>query len=311
MKIIFMGTPDFAVPSLKALLSSMHTVVCAVTAPDKPAGRGLDVQSSAVKKIALQFDLPLLQPEKLDDEILIRKLQDFRADLFVVVAFRILPPAVFKIPPLGTLNLHASLLPKYRGAAPIQWALIQGEQETGVTTFFIDEKVDTGEIILQRTVTVPPEMNSGELHDVLSAIGAEVLLETVAAIEKGNCPRVKQAGPVSLAPKINKELCRIHWDKNAVDIHNFVRGLSPVPGAMTEMHHKILKILATRTTAIPDSAVPGTIIRVDKNGPFYVQTGHGVLSILKVQPEGKRTLTSAEYLRGYPIHVNDKFIEIS
>jgi methionyl-tRNA formyltransferase len=307
MNIIFMGTPDFAVPSLNTLLASTHKVVCVVTVPDKPAGRGKVLQSSAIKKAALQARLPVLQPLQLKDASFIRDLQSFQPDLIVVVAFRILPPEVFTLPRKGTVNLHASLLPRYRGAAPIQWALINGEHETGVTTFFIEEKVDTGNVIMQRRVPVGADMNAGELHDILATLGAQVLFETVDCIAEGTCVPLKQVGDVTLAPKITRELCCIDWKKSAFDIHNIIRALSPIPGAVTMLHGKSLKVLASRMADKPDSSEPGTVVNVGKNDPIDVQTGRGIISLLKIQPEGKRVMSCEEYVRGYPVHGGDKF----
>lgn len=303
-----MGTPDFAVPSLKALLAGSHTVVCVVTAPDKPAGRGMALQSSAVKKAALQARLPVLQPIQLRDTFFIQQLRSFQPDLFVVVAFRILPPDVFTVPPNGTVNLHASLLPRYRGAAPIQWAIINGEQETGVTTFFIEEKVDTGIVIMQRRIAIGADMNGGELHDILATIGAQVLCQTVDCIAAGSCVPVKQTGEVTLAPKITKELCSVHWNKSAVEIHNLIRALSPQPGAVSTLHGKSHKILASRLSDKPGSAEPGTVVDVSRNAGIEVQTGRGVISLLKIQPEGRRIMTCEEYVRGHPLRRGDKFI---
>jgi methionyl-tRNA formyltransferase len=307
MNIIFMGTPDFAVPSLNALLAGTHKVVCVVTVPDKPAGRGMVIQSSAVKKAALQARLPVLQPLQLKDASFIQDLRSFHPDLIVVVAFRILPPDVFTLPRKGTVNLHASLLPRYRGAAPIQWALINGEHETGVTTFFIEEKVDTGNVIMQRRVPVGADMNAGELHDILATVGAQVLSATVDCIAEGTCVPVKQVGNVTLALKITRELCCIDWNKSASDIHNIIRALSPIPGAVTMLHGKSLKVLASRLSDKPDSSEPGTIVNVGKNDPIDVQTGRGIISLLKIQPEGKRVMSCEEYVRGYPVHKGDKF----
>ena len=303
-----MGTPDFAVPGLLALVKSSHEVVCVVTTQDKPAGRGLRLQTSAVKRAALEASCPVLQPDNLRDDGFLLGLKSYQPDLMVVVAFRILPSEVFTIPPRGTLNLHASLLPKYRGAAPIQWALINGEKETGVTTFFIEEKVDTGRVIMQRRIAIDPEMNAGELHDALAAAGAEVLLETVDAISAGICRTAEQQGEATLAPKITRELCRIDWERPAVDIHNLVRALAPVPGAVTRWRNTILKILASRLAAGSGTGEPGRILAAAKDGAMHVQTGRGVLSIYRIQPEGKRPMLAGEYLAGHRALLGDHFI---
>ena len=238
-----MGTPDFALPSLELLLKNNYRVAAIVTAPDKPRGRGQQVSFTPVKQCALKHSLPLLQPESLNDAAFISSLAAFHADLFVVVAFRVLPPQVFSIPAKGAFNLHASLLPKYRGAAPINWAIINGEKESGVTTFFLREKVDTGSIILQARVAIPETMTAGELHDTLSEVGAEIVLQTVRLIETGKAqPRSQDDALSSPAPKIFKDDCRIEWNKPAAMVHNFIRGLSPHPAAWTVHDGTILKI---------------------------------------------------------------------
>ena len=309
MKIVFMGTPDFAIPSLKLLLQSQHRVVAVVTATDKPAGRGKRLRASPVKLFAQEAGLPVLQPEKLKNPDFLQQLSAFRADLFVVVAFRILPAVVFEMPAGGTINLHASLLPKYRGAAPINWALIKGETETGVTTFFIEEKVDTGQILLQRKVSIPEDMTAGELHDLLSHIGAEVLLETVNGIEAGTLKAVPQVGEVTPAPKLTKELGLIDWSQSARTIHNLVRGLSPIPGSYTFFNGKMIKIIKSKVSDEKQSGglAPGTVVQAGKNGPLDVQTGQGVLSLLEIQPANKRVMTTAEFIRGYRIEPGDRF----
>ncbi len=304
-----MGTPEFALPSLKALLNSRHQVVAVVTVPDKPAGRGKKLRPPAVKQVAEDAGLPVLQPTLLSEEKFVRQLGSFHANLFVVVAFRILPPKVFTIPPLGTINLHASLLPKYRGAAPINWAIMNGEPYTGVTTFFIEEKVDTGQILLQRRTPIAAEMTAGELHDELALVGAEVLLETIDGIDQGTLRPVAQDGEVTSAPKLTPELEQIDWSQTATVIHNRIRGLSPIPGCHTYLGGKRLKVL--RSKVISDAAsggvIAGEIIAVDKSGLLEVQTGTGSIALLELQPEGKRAMLVAEFLRGYPVKVGDVF----
>jgi len=308
MRIVFMGTPDFAIPSLKTLVQSQHNVVAVVTVPDKPAGRGNKLRPSAVKTFAMNHGLPVLQPENLRDETFLKSLEKFQADLFVVVAFRILPVEVFTMPPKGTVNLHASLLPAYRGAAPINWALINGEKETGVTTFYIEEKVDTGEILLQRRVPISEDMTAGELHDFLAQVGAEVLLETVDGIEQGTLKPIPQQGQVTKAPKITKELREIDWSKDAWSLHNLIRGLSPVPGSYTFFRQKILKILKTTVKDFDTvtESPPGTIISANKNGPMEIQTGRGVLQLLQIQPADKRAMTASEFIRGYRVEPGEQ-----
>ena len=308
MKIAFLGTPKFAVPSLKILQSSDHTVMGVVTVPDKPAGRGRQIHSSAIKEAALGYGMPVLQPENLRDETFIQELQSWNADLFVVVAFRILPEIVFQMPPQGTFNLHASLLPKYRGAAPINWALINGEKETGLTTFFIDKNIDTGEILLQRSLPIDADKTAGELHDALSIMGAELVLETVNDIAAGTLKPQKQVGEVTLAPKLTKELGKIDWTQSALKCHNLIRGLSPVPASYTMFRGRRLKILRSRLCEAESHAeAPGCITAVGKNGPIDVQTSDGLLSILQVKPEGKKMMTAGEFIRGSRIDIGEKF----
>jgi methionyl-tRNA formyltransferase len=233
MKIVFMGTADFGIPTLETLKTNGYLPVTIVTVPDKPAGRGQKVSISPVKKFAVEHDIPLLQPEKMKDPEFIQSLINLKPDLFIVVAFRILPANVFTIPLLGSFNLHASLLPKYRGAAPIQWAIINGETETGVTTFFLDEKIDTGKIILQERIPIGPEDTTETIHDRLAEVGASVVLQTVKLIEDGKVETLVQDNTgATPAPKIFKEHCRIDWTKNAAEVHNFIRGLSPSPGRL-------------------------------------------------------------------------------
>lgn len=301
-----MGTPDFAVPTLRSLLSSSHSVTGVVTAPDKPKGRGLRVAPAPVKEVALAQRVPVLQPESLKDQEFISALKEFRADLFLVVAFRILPAEVFRIPPLGTVNLHASLLPRYRGAAPINWALIRGEKETGVTTFFIQERVDTGSVLMQRSVPVPEEMTAGELHDVLAGVGAETALATVDLIATGRAvPRLQDDTLATPAPKIFREMCRIDWNAGGVDVHNFVRGLSPHPGAWTMHGNTVVKILRSRVS--PSTGASGAgIIGIDGD-VLRVGCGSGSIEVLTVQQEGRKVQSVAEFLRGYRFAGRERF----
>jgi len=294
-----MGTPEFAVPSLKTLIDSRHEVVGVVTAPDKPAGRGKKMRAPAVKNTAIEYGVPVLQPVKFRDPDFLDALRLWNADLFVIVAFRILPEVVFSMPPKGSFNLHASLLPKYRGAAPINWVLINGEKETGVTTFFLDAKIDTGEILLQQSVPLTENTTAGELHDELSRIGAELVLQTVDCIDSGDCqPRVQMGEPTS-APKLTPELGRLKWAKSARELHNLIRGLSPFPGSYCTFRDKRLKVLASRLSKHPATdQAPGRIIDLEKHGPIYVQTGDGVLALQQVQPEGKRPMAADEFARG-------------
>jgi methionyl-tRNA formyltransferase len=309
LKVVFMGTPEFAVPSLQRLLNHHIPITGVVTGPDKPSGRGLHLQPTPVKKLALSAGLPILQPDKLRDPQFVQNLREWKADLFLVVAFRILPPEVFTIPPLGTVNVHAALLPKYRGAAPIQWAIIHGEHETGVTTFFIEEKVDTGDVILQRKTPIGEFETAGELHDRLAIMGADSLIETLTQIATGAVQRQRQTGEVSLAPKITKEMAAIEWKKSAAAIFNFIRGMNPTPGAFTSWQGHHLKIFCAH--AINDSsfnAEAGSVVRVDeRTGELLVQTGHGQLAIDELQLEGKRRMSVAEFLRGHHVKTHDRF----
>ena len=299
MNIVFMGTPGFAVPSLEILLKNGYHVSCVVTAPDKPRGRGQHVTFTPVKESALNHSLTLLQPESLTDEKFLTALRSYAPELIVVVAFRILPPQVFTLPPKGTFNLHASLLPRYRGAAPINWAIINGEKESGVTTFFLKEKVDTGNILLQARVAVSESMTAGELHDTLSEVGAEIVLQTVRLIETGKAqPRPQGDAHVSPAPKIFKDDCRIDWHLPATKIHNFVRGLSPSPTAWAVHNGTALKIYRSAKTDLRiDHPEPGKV--KCRDGALLVATGDGTISVLEIQQEGKRKMEVEEFLRGY------------
>lgn len=312
MKIIFMGTPQFAVPSLRILLRNDYRVDAVVTAPDKPRGRGQRVTPSPVKDFAIERGLPILQPASMDDSSFVSGLESYDPDLIVVVAFRILPPRVFSIPRKGAFNLHASLLPKYRGAAPINWAIINGEKESGVTTFFLQETVDTGDIILQARVAIPEAMTAGELSETLSEVGAEIVLQTVRLIELGKTdPRAQGSAPASTAPKIFKDDCRIEWEKPVVDVHNFIRGLSPHPTAWTMHGGTMLKVFKSEKIEAgapgPDfggqGGNPGTVRIV--NGRLYVLAGDGALALLEMQQEGKKRMGTAEFLRGYRLKDGD------
>jgi len=310
MRIVFMGTPEFAIPSLKILLEHGYGVVSVVTAPDKPRGRGQIVAPSAIKEFALERNLPILQPQALKAPEFVSAISDLQPDLIVVVAFRILPPEVFNIPRLGSFNLHASLLPKFRGAAPINWAIIRGEQETGVTTFLLREKVDTGSILLQARVRIGSDESAGELHDRLSDLGAQVVLQTVRAIEMGNAkPLPQDESGSSLAPKIFRKDCEIDWRKSARQVHDFVRGLSPSPCAWTSHHRKVLRVYKMgleEENGADRHADPGVIVGVSPDS-VLVGTKSGAVMLAEVQQEGKKRMSVAEFLRGYPLKVGDRF----
>lgn len=312
-----MGTPEFAIPSLKKLIESKHTIAAVVTAPDKERGRGRQLSYTPVKEFAVQNNLEILAPLNLNDENFIRRLKELEPDIFVVVAFKILPKEVYTIPKRGAFNLHGSLLPKYRGAAPIQWAIINGDKETGVTTFFLEEKVDTGNIILQEKITIDDEDDYGSLYDKMMMLGAEVVLRTVEIIAVGDVQLIKQDDLLaSPAPKIKKEICRIDWNKSAEEIHNLVRGLSPHPGAYFEYNGKIYKVYKTKLIengklpidnsqfAIMNLACRQTgaqlYLRIyQTKKEIYFQTSNGIIQILELQPEGRRRMTAEEFLRGY------------
>ena len=306
MRIVFMGTPEFAVPSLKVLLDQQYDVAAVVTAPDKPAGRGQQMSLSPVKIFAQEHHLNILQPEKLKAEMFVDQLKSYRPDIFVVVAFRILPPEVFLIPRLGSFNLHASLLPKYRGAAPINWAIIRGEQETGVTTFFLKETVDTGGIILQARVPIREEDTAGDVHDKLSEVGAEIVLHTVRLIERNKAtPKPQDDTAASPAPKIFKEDCKIDWNKSATEVHNFVRGLSPRPCAYTFHNGILLKIYRSRLADNVAPGKPGEVFETHRR--LIVSTQNGAVELLELQQEGKRKLSAEEFLRGYALSPGEVF----
>jgi methionyl-tRNA formyltransferase len=297
MRIVFMGTPDFAVPSLEILLQNGCSVVGVMTVPDKPAGRGQSINESPVKIFARERNLLLLQPEDLRDPSLLAQLRALSPDLFVVVAFRILPPELYTIPPRGAFNLHASILPKYRGAAPINWAIIRGERETGVTTFFLEEKVDTGNLILQARLPIGENETAGELHDRLAAIGAEIVMHTVRLIERGSLtPQKQDESGATAAPKIFKDDCRIDWAKNARDVHNFIRGLSPRPGAFTVHRGVQWKIYRSQCREESSAGAPGSV-----GVGLRVQCGRGSVEILELQQAGKRRMSGEEFLRGYTL----------
>ncbi|HHS13698.1 MAG TPA: methionyl-tRNA formyltransferase [bacterium] len=298
MRIVFMGTPGFAVPSLRRLMESSHKIAGVVTQPDRPRGRGLRLSPSPVKEEAQRNDLPLLQPDDVSDSEFIRSLRSWKADLFVVVGYRILPPDVFEIPEKGTVNLHASLLPKYRGAAPVQWALIRGEKNTGLTTFFIDRKVDTGNWIMQKKVSILPMETAGELHDRLSIIGADLLVNTIDSIAEGTAQSKPQKGEISSAPKIRPAHCRIDWTQSARNITNLIRGLSPNPGAFCRWGDRTLKLYKARVLTDTDAeSRPGTVYWTGKEG-IDIVTGRGILRVGECQLEGKRRLSAMAFLCG-------------
>jgi methionyl-tRNA formyltransferase len=298
MKIIFMGTPDFSIPSLNSIYKSNHELEAIVTTPDKERGRGRKITFTPVKQFAVERNIPVYQPEKLKgNSEFVEQMRSLQPDLFVVVAFRILPKDVFEIPKFGSFNLHGSFLPKYRGAAPIQWALINGETETGLTTFKLAEKVDTGNIYLQEKVEIFPEDNFETLHDRMSEIGAKLVLETVNLIDNGNYELKQQDDSLaSPAPKITKEICLINWNKPAEEIHNRVRGLSPYPAAYFVYNNKVLKVYKTEIVERNDLKPFQTH---QTKTELFVGCGKDALQILEIQQEGKKRMGIKEFLRGF------------
>ncbi len=305
LRIVFMGTPEFAVPSLDKLLQAEYNIVGVITAPDKPAGRGMSLQQSAIKKFALEKGLKILQPEKLKDPVFLKELKSLNADMQVVVAFRMLPEVVWNMPPMGTINLHASLLPQYRGAAPINWAIINGEKETGVTTFKLQHQIDTGNILLQEEITIGEDETVGELHDKMKEIGAKLLVKTVKELVQGNLNSIPQSwsdrdGQTMLkhAPKLSAKTSKIDWTKTVDEVYNLIRGLLPYPGAFTLLNSKSLKIYKAKKEIIQPVIAAGGY-ETDKKTFLKFACNKGYISITELQLEGKKKLNVQEFLRGY------------
>lgn len=300
-KIVFFGTPEFAVASLDALRQSGADIAAVVTMPDKPAGRNHHMLFSDVKKYALQHELPLLQPANLKDPAFLEELQAIGADLFIVIAFRMLPRQVWQMPPMGTFNLHASLLPRYRGAAPINWAVINGDTKTGVTTFMLKHEIDTGDILSQAEIDILPTDNVGDVHDKLMELGAKEVVRTVKALAEGSAvPMPQPEGEFIPAPKIFKDTCRIDWNRPAENIHNLVRGLSPYPCAFCEIeldNGKVIQAKVLATAVSTGSGAPGEV--VSAKGVIRVATAQGCIDILTLQPAGKKPMEAAAFLAGY------------
>ena len=307
MRIVFMGTPEFAVASLEALIASGNEVAAVVSSPDKPAGRGQKMQEPAVKKCALHHGLPVLQPEKLKDPLFLETLRSYHADLFVVVAFRMLPDIVWQMPPLGTVNLHASLLPQYRGAAPINWAIINGETRSGTTVFFINQEIDKGNIISYCEEAIYPDDNAGTFHDRLMHSGATHLTEAVRSIASGNFKTIPQDSallnqPLKTAPKIFRETCNINWNNNITQLHHFIRGLSPYPAAWTTLLNAkgdrlTLKIYEAMIQPDCTPPAPGTI-ESDNSAFLRIAAKDGWLEIRNLQLEGRKRMVVSDFLRG-------------
>lgn len=302
MKIVFMGTPDFAVASLDILIKNGFDVVAVITATDKLGGRGgKQVLQSAVKQYAVAHNLPVLQPEKLKNPEFIEILRGLEADLFVVVAFRMLPEIVWTMPPLGTINVHGSLLPKYRGAAPINWAVINGEKETGVTTFFLKHEIDTGDVIFREKMPIGEDETVGEIHDKMMLLGAETLLKTVQAIDNQNVvPQPQPNEAATHAPKIFNETCQIDFSKTAADVHNFVRGLSPYPTAWTMLDGLKLKIFRTSKEICPPNTEGGKMV-TDSKSYLKIACSDGFIHLLDIQLEGRKRMLIRDFLNGYQL----------
>ena len=305
MRIVFMGTPDIAVGCLQKIIDEKHEILGVVTQPDKPVGRGKKLGMPPVKELALKYDIPVYQPLKARDEEFVKVLQDLNPDLIVVVAFgQILPKSILDIPKFGCVNVHVSLLPKYRGAAPINWVIINGEEKTGVTTMYMDEGLDTGDMILTSEFNLNDEITAGELHDIMKVEGANVLKETIDLIEKGEAPRIKQNhDEFTYAPMMSKLLGQIDFSKSAKDIHNLVRGVNPWPSAYTTYDNQTMKVWKTKVLNETSDKEPGTIISVDKEG-IKVSTKDNIILIKEIQMPGKKRVLVEEYIKGNSIESN-------
>jgi len=309
MRIIFMGSPEFAIPALKRLLESRHEIVAVVTSPDKPKGRGLKVESTPVKILADKKKIRILQPKSLKDPEFIEKLKQINADLYVVVAFRILPEELLSIPPKGIINLHPSDLPKYRGAAPINWAIINGEKATGITTFLIEKTVDTGQILMKEKASIGEDETAGELSARLAELGADLMLKTIDNYENNKITPIAQDDTkATKAPKIKKEDCVIDWKKSNREVKNFIRGLSPNPGAFTYYNKNIIKIFRADLSGNQrEKAIPGEIVNVDKNKGILVACGKGAVIVKDLMKEGRKRMTVQDFLRGSSIKPGERF----
>ena len=308
MKIIFMGTPDFAKESLQAIYEANHEILGVVTNPDRPKGRGMKMVASPVKEFAISKQLPVYQPEKIrNNNEFIEKMKNLKPDVIVVVAYgKILPKEILEIPPLGCINVHASLLPKYRGAAPIQWAVLNGDRTTGVTTMYMDEGMDTGDMILTEKVDIGEDETTGELWDRLSKIGARLLVETLSKIEEGTVTRTKQGEDFSMAPMLNKDMAKIDWEnQTAQEIKNLVRGLNPIMGAYTFLDGKKVKFwkvdMVEDVFTENEKVKNGTVILVDKKKGIFIKTKKGVLKVIEIQGENAKKMMIQDYLRGNPV----------
>ena len=307
INIAYFGTPEFAASQLEAILKAGYKVSVVVTMPDKPAGRGRKIQFSDVKKTALEHNLPLLQPEKLKDPMFLEQLASYQANLFIVVAFRMLPAVVWQLPELGTFNLHASLLPQYRGAAPINFAVINGETETGLTTFFLNEEIDKGAVIMREKVSIRPDETAGELHDELMLLGNKVVVDTIKKIESGDIKALPQDElienqPLKPAPKITKEFCNVDWSRDCQSVYNHIRGLSPYPAAHTRLQSENgetieLKIFSAEIETCTHNVTPGTVV-TDNKKYLKIALHDGFIHLTQVQQAGKKSMPIADFLRG-------------
>ena len=309
MKIIFMGTPDFAVGTLEALIEAGHEVVLAVTQPDKPKGRGKEMQFTPVKECALKHDIPVFQPRKVREEACIEELRKYNADIMVVVAFgQILPKEILEMCTYGCVNVHASLLPKYRGSAPIQWAIIDGEEATGVTTMQMNEGLDTGDMLLKIEIPIEPKETGGSLFDKLAVAGAKLCVETLEALQNKTVTPIPQGETTTAYAKmLDKQLGNIDWNQSAIEIERLIRGLTPWPSAYTNWNEKVMKIWDAEVWDIDlemEDAKPGTIVKVEKDA-FYVQTGEGFLKVCELQIPGKKRMDAGAFLRGYQVKAGE------
>lgn len=311
IRIAYFGTPEFAASQLEAILKAGYEVAVVVTMPDKPAGRGRKIQYSEVKKTALEHGLPLLQPEKLKDPTFLEQLASYQANLFIVVAFRMLPAVVWQMPELGTFNLHASLLPQYRGAAPINFAIINGETETGLTTFFLNEEIDKGAVIMREKVSIRPDETAGELHDELMVLGNKVVVETIQKIENNDVQALPQETlsenqPLKPAPKITKEFCNIDWSQDCQTVYNHIRGLSPYPAAHTQLVSESgevidLKVYNSEIEACTPDVAVGNVV-TDNKKYLKIALSDGFIHLIQVQQAGKKAMPIADFLRGTPLN---------
>jgi len=307
MEIVFMGTPKFAVPSLLGLIESKHNILAVVTQPDRPRGRGKRILQSPVKEVALQHGIRVLQPERIGEPLYVNQIESLKPDTIVVIAYgQILPKNILTIPPKGCINVHASLLPKYRGAAPINWAIINGEKETGVTTMYMDEGLDTGDMIYKSRISIDDHMDAGELHDALSEQGRVLLLKTLESIEKDQAPRIPQNNSeCSHAPMLDKEIGEINWERSAIEIHNLIRGINPWPGAYTFLGNSRMKIWESRIIGgVHDNNKPvGSIVDYKPQMGWIIKTGKGLLAVTTIQMPNGRKMHVDSYICGHHVAI--------